>query len=112
MLAAALLSSCSKPKLEGTWKPVSLDGKEMEGDRQNMRFVFLDNAVFSMSNSSRNARGTWSYDEAKKEIVMAYTISDETSDVMSQSVTWSDVEITAEELKVTDPAGRITLKRD
>lgn len=70
------------------------------------------NNIFSMSSSSNNAHGTWAHSPENKEIVMVYSISDLEGNQISQTVTWTNVELDGNKLSVNDPAGKIELSRE
>lgn len=106
-----LLFSCSKPGIEGTWKPVSVDGKDMSESRKSLLFKFLNKGVFTMSNGIDNGSGTWSYDESKKEMVIICNITSNSGENKTEVFNWSDVLINGNELTVKDPAGVIKFER-
>ena len=107
-----LLLSCSNPGIEGNWIAKKLNGKSLEEENKTVVFKFLANNVFSMSSSFNSAHGTWAHSPENKEIVMVYSISDPEGNQISQTVTWTNVELNGDNLSVSDPAGSIELVRE
>lgn len=106
-----LFAGCSAPQIEGTWKPVTINGEALEASRQTIVFKFLEEGVFSMTNGEENGSGTWSFNSDLKEMVVLYSIVHADGSTTNDVFNWTNVEFNETEMTVTDPAGKIKLER-
>lgn len=107
----ALLTACSKPQIEGSWKPLTLDGQELSKERQSFIFKFLEEGVFTMTNGEESGSGNWSFDSDAKEMVVIFSLTRANGEVNNETFNWTNVAFNEKEMTVNDRAGKIKLIR-